>query len=204
MTTQQQDSSLSASEQPAPITAQAALAAIETFEIVEDSNWSRKPNSEDLFVLREFIAHLFGGYTIEVPATAQINEPSPKDRIIVNGDPLTLSGAQLLEALDLIAPDRDRDQLETELTFQRGDGHSGNGMYCWLTECPGEGALFIDGSTAIPTEAAHAPAEAREGLTDALRRARQELSIVEWENDPPSRVGRLLDEIDALLKGADQ
>jgi hypothetical protein len=158
MTTQQQDSSLSVSEQPAPITAQAALAAIETFEIFEDNNWSRKPNSEDRFVLREFIAHLFGGYTVEVPATAQINEPSAKDRIIVNGDPLTLSGAQLLEALDLIAPDRDRDQLETELTFQRGDGHSGNGMYCWLTECPGEGALFVDGSTAIPTDAAPPPA----------------------------------------------
>ncbi|WP_310634858.1 hypothetical protein [Burkholderia cenocepacia] len=139
-------------DQPAPITAQTALAAIDTFEIVEDSNWSRKPNSEDLFVLREFIAHLFGGYTVEVPATAQINEPCAKDRITVNGDSLTLSGAQLLEALDLIAPDRNRDQLETELTFQRGDGHSGNGMYCWLTECPGEGALFVDGSTAIPAE----------------------------------------------------
>ncbi|WP_063772879.1 hypothetical protein [Burkholderia cenocepacia] len=149
-------------DQPTPITAQTALAAIETFEIVEDSNWSRKPNSEDLFVLREFIAHLFGGYTVEVPATAQINEPSAKDRITVNGDSLTLSGAQLLEALDLIAPDRDRDQLETELTFQRGDGHSGNGMYCWLTECPGEGALFIDGSTAIPVEQpAPAPHDSR-------------------------------------------
>ncbi|MDV3101761.1 Lar family restriction alleviation protein [Burkholderia cenocepacia] len=144
--------------QPAPITADSALAAIETFEIVEDSNWSRKPNSEDLFVLQEFIAHLFGGYTVAVPATAQINEPSATDLITVYGDSLTLSGAQLLEALDLIAPDRDRDQLETELTFQRGDGHSGNGMYCWLTECPGEGALFIDGSTAIPAEAAPAPA----------------------------------------------
>lgn len=145
-------------DQPAPITAQTALAAIETFEIVEDSNWSRKPNSEDLFVLQEFIAHLFGGYTVKVPATAQINEPSATDLITVSGDSLTLSGAQLLEALDLIAPDRDRDQLETELTFQRGDGHSGNGMYCWLTECPGEGALFVDGSTAIPTEAAPPPA----------------------------------------------
>jgi len=146
-------------DQPAPITAQTALAAIKTFEIVEDSNWVRKPNSEDLFVLQEFIAHLFNGYTVEVPATAQINEPSAKDRITVNGDPLTLSGAQLLEALDLIAPDRDRDQLETELTFQRGDGHSGTGVYCWITECPGEGAIFVDGSTAIPAEAAPAPAD---------------------------------------------
>ncbi|MBR7900294.1 hypothetical protein [Burkholderia multivorans] len=44
-----------------------------------------------------------------------------------------------------------------------------------------------------------APADARVGLTGALRRAREELSIVEWENDPPSRVVKLFDEIDALL-----
>ncbi|HGO6081883.1 TPA: Lar family restriction alleviation protein [Burkholderia cenocepacia] len=47
--------------------------------------------------------------------------------------------------------------------------------------------------------AAPAPADARVGLMDALRRAREELSIVEWENDPPSRVVKLFDEIDALL-----
>ncbi|WP_334033939.1 hypothetical protein [Burkholderia cepacia] len=44
-----------------------------------------------------------------------------------------------------------------------------------------------------------AQTEVRVGLTDALRRAREELSIVEWENDPPSRVVKLFDEIDALL-----
>ncbi|HHV7520171.1 TPA: hypothetical protein ACUNF5_001619 [Burkholderia orbicola] len=65
MTTQQQDSSLSASEQPAPITAQAALAAIETFEIVGENNDSREPNANDRFVLTEFIAHAFGGYPVE-------------------------------------------------------------------------------------------------------------------------------------------
>ncbi|WP_244110401.1 MULTISPECIES: Lar family restriction alleviation protein [Burkholderia cepacia complex] len=42
-------------------------------------------------------------------------------------------------------------------------------------------------------------ADARVGLTDALRRAREELSIVEWENDPPNHVVKLFDEIDALL-----
>ncbi|HHT8835139.1 TPA: hypothetical protein ACT5B7_006666 [Burkholderia cenocepacia] len=52
---------------------------------------------------------------------------------------------------------------------------------------------------AIATVQQPAQAGARVGLTDALRRAREELSIVEWENDPPSRVVKLLDEIDALL-----
>lgn len=49
-----------------------------------------------------------------------------------------------------------------------------------------------------------AQADARVGLTDALRRAREELSIVEWENDPPARVTDLLSTIDALIHGAKQ
>ncbi|MCA8045526.1 Lar family restriction alleviation protein [Burkholderia arboris] len=44
----------------------------------------------------------------------------------------------------------------------------------------------------------------RQGLTDALRQAREELSNVEWENDPPTRVTDLFSTIDALLEGAKQ
>ncbi|QRR11815.1 hypothetical protein FPJ27_37060 (plasmid) [Burkholderia sp. MS455] len=51
-----------------PLTAQDALAAIDTFEIVGENNQSREPNSEDRFILEEFIAHLFGGYTVRRPA----------------------------------------------------------------------------------------------------------------------------------------
>ncbi|WP_063897382.1 hypothetical protein [Burkholderia ubonensis] len=77
----------------------------------------------------------------------------PSEQLInFSGHSLTLTGAQLLEALDFIAPDRDRDQLESELTFQRGEGHAGKGMYCWVSEYPEEGAIFVDGSTAIPDE----------------------------------------------------
>ncbi|ESS38019.1 hypothetical protein P355_0145 [Burkholderia cenocepacia KC-01] len=272
---------MSASEQPAPITAQAALAAIETFEIVGDNNDSREPNANDRFILTEFIAHAFSGYPVEQHETATVDarahwktgtpptkdgehreyivavrrahddrrvfvfaashannyaddlhdqdgkefiadgwydigeDPSgefntlftptlgPDDEvlgwqelpkwsaatsaqlepIVTNGqqevapteraiDPseqlinfsghsLTLTGAQLIEALDFIAPDRDRDQLEGELTFQRGEGHAGNGMYCWVTEYPEEGAIFVDGSTAIPAEAERVPADER-------------------------------------------
>ncbi|MGN8188220.1 hypothetical protein ACTJLD_19770 [Burkholderia sp. 22088] len=88
--------------------------------------------------------------------------------ITFRGESLTLSGAQLLEALDFLAPDRDRDQLESELTFRRGEGHAGNGMYCWLTEYPEEGALFVDGSTTVPTEAAPAPEDERAEGVDGL------------------------------------
>ncbi|MBR8509620.1 hypothetical protein [Burkholderia cenocepacia] len=47
------------------LTAPAALAAIETFEIVGENNDSREPNDEDRFILTEFIAHAFGGYPVE-------------------------------------------------------------------------------------------------------------------------------------------
>ncbi|WP_446903021.1 hypothetical protein [Burkholderia sp. YIM B11467] len=60
-------------EQPAPLTARAALAAIETFEIVGENNDSREPNADDRFILTEFIAHLFDGFTIERPAAAPID-----------------------------------------------------------------------------------------------------------------------------------
>jgi len=57
-------------EQLAPLTAQAALAAIETFEIVGENNDSREPGDEDRFILTEFIAHLFGGYRVDQPGPA--------------------------------------------------------------------------------------------------------------------------------------
>ncbi|MCA7976776.1 hypothetical protein LGM57_10635 [Burkholderia cepacia] len=47
-----------------------------------------------------------------------------------------------------------------------------------------------------------APASAPIGMLDTLRQAREELSQVEWENDPPARVTDLFSTIDALLDGA--
>ncbi|HIH2621697.1 TPA: hypothetical protein ACYLIB_005651 [Burkholderia cenocepacia] len=47
-----------------------------------------------------------------------------------------------------------------------------------------------------------APASAPVGMMAALRQAREELSQVEWENDPPARVTALFSKIDALLYGA--
>ncbi|HHT8903983.1 TPA: Lar family restriction alleviation protein [Burkholderia cenocepacia] len=99
---------------------------------------------------------------VSQPAAAPIDEPSVNDTITFSGDSLTLSGAQLLEALDFIAPDRDADQLESEVTIQYGEGHTGKGMYCWCTEYPEEGAIFIDGSTAVPAAPAPAPSPADE------------------------------------------
>ncbi|MDN7609532.1 hypothetical protein QZM28_22835 [Burkholderia multivorans] len=119
------------------------------------------------------------------------------------GEPVTLSGAQLLEALDFIAPDRDTDQLESEVTIQYGEGHTGKGMYCWCTEYPDEGAIFLDGSTPATIGAPADAGEAR--LTDEQREAIK--FAVTWfdksvlPDTPYSGYSKALRE---LLNGADQ
>ncbi|WP_244139178.1 hypothetical protein [Burkholderia sp. BCC1630] len=57
-------------DQPAPVTAQMALAAIDTFELVGENNDAREPNADDRFILIEFIAHAFGGYPVELATAA--------------------------------------------------------------------------------------------------------------------------------------
>ncbi|WP_320533629.1 hypothetical protein [Robbsia andropogonis] len=70
----------------------------------------------------------------------------------------TLSGHELLAALDFIAPDRDTpehaDQLDGEVTIQYGDGHTGKGYYAWCTDYADEGSVFLS----TPAEGAPAPA----------------------------------------------
>ncbi|WBM39663.1 hypothetical protein [Alcaligenes faecalis] len=66
------------------------------------------------------------------------------------GPVVTLNGAQLLQALDFIAPDRDTDptQLEGDVSILYGAGHAGSGYYCYLTDYPDEGAIMLDAETA--------------------------------------------------------
>ena len=58
---------------------------------------------------------------------------------------VTLTCAQLLEAFKFGAPDEDdHDQLETEMTISWSEiGHSGKGYYCYYSELPEEGAIFL-------------------------------------------------------------
>lgn len=74
---------------------------------------------------------------------------------------VTLNGAQLLQALDFIAPDRDTDpqQLECELTISFADGPAGSGYYCYCTDYPDEGAIMLD------AEAPAAPVAAQSDVT---------------------------------------
>jgi hypothetical protein len=81
---------------------------------------------------------------------AAVAAVAPTSHVVAGGDSVTINGRQLLAALDFIAPDRDNpdhaaDQLECEATIQRGDGHSGRGIYCWVTDYPDEGAMLLDG-----------------------------------------------------------
>ncbi|MCR4158777.1 hypothetical protein NUK34_07920 [Kerstersia gyiorum] len=58
---------------------------------------------------------------------------------------VTLSGTQLLQALDFIAPDRatDPSQLEGSVRIAKGDGHQGYGYYCWGEDYPEEGSFLL-------------------------------------------------------------
>ncbi|SUD65840.1 Uncharacterised protein [Pandoraea pnomenusa] len=66
--------------------------------------------------------------------------------------PLFMTGWQLLEALDLVAPDRatDPDQMDEEIALQMGDEtcHSGAGVYAWEASEPEEGSSFLAGERA--------------------------------------------------------
>lgn len=77
----------------------------------------------------------------------------------VSAEPVvTLNGAQLLQALDFIAPDRDTDpqQLECELTISFADGPAGSGYYCYCTDYPDEGAIMLDAEAPAAPVAAQA------------------------------------------------
>ncbi len=74
--------------------------------------------------------------------------------------PITMTGAMLLEALQFVAPDRDPEQLETEVRLalrDEGEDIDGEirprGLYCWFAEYPEEGSLLIDGKGALVAEA---------------------------------------------------
>ncbi|SAL59342.1 hypothetical protein AWB71_03271 [Caballeronia peredens] len=60
---------------------------------------------------------------------------------------VTLTGGQLLEAFNFIAPDypNDPDQLESEVTIARGV-LKGDEYYVWMTDYPDEGAMQLDGT----------------------------------------------------------
>lgn len=59
---------------------------------------------------------------------------------------VALTCAQLREAFMFGAPDKDdQEQLETEMTISWSEnGHSGKGYYCYYSDLPEEGAIFLD------------------------------------------------------------
>ncbi|WP_208456721.1 hypothetical protein [Burkholderia gladioli] len=119
-----------------PLTDAAMREALDEFELVCENNDVRKLTDDEKYAAQEFALSLIhGDPSAEAEATEKLVPM------------LTLTGSQLLEALDLIAPDRTADQLESEGSFQYGKGHAGEGMYCWITEYPEEGASLLDGST---------------------------------------------------------
>ncbi|WP_454826078.1 hypothetical protein [Paraburkholderia xenovorans] len=92
---------------------------------------------------------IFSGFELSRDDVAAWNRRAPaevQDEAVQVDGAVTLTGAQLLEAFQFVAPDhpKDPDQLECEVTIQRGDGYDGRGLYCWITEYPEEGAIRLD------------------------------------------------------------
>lgn len=85
---------------------------------------------------------------------------------------VTLTGAQLVQALDYIASDRDTDtdQLECEASISFGQGHSGKGYYCWATDVAEDGAILLEEALPDGYDVAAKPA-----ADDAMERALSEL-----------------------------
>ncbi|WP_244131569.1 hypothetical protein [Burkholderia gladioli] len=131
-----------------PLTDAAMREALDEFELVCENNDVRKLTDAEKYAAQEFALSLVHGD----PSGAPVTEAEPTDKLAPT---LILTGAQLLEALDLIAPDRAADQLESEVSFQYSNGHDGEGMYCWVTEYPEEGATKLDSSIAQPEQCEH-------------------------------------------------
>jgi hypothetical protein len=74
----------------------------------------------------------------------------------VNAPDIILTGAQLLEALEFIAPDRatDPEQLESEVAIAYGEGHGGRNTYVWCADYPEEGSFVCDGKSVTAERAA--------------------------------------------------
>lgn len=166
-------------EQPAQLTAQDALAAIETFEIVGDNNDSREPNADDRFILTEFIAHAFGGYPVKQPAAAPIVSAPASD------------ARECL--MDVVSHHHD---FVTACKSIKGELHAcgaHDSAAYWQKQIDVLDRMKAQAERALATSANETGAE---GL---LRRAREELSQVEWEFDPPNRVVALFDDIEAYV-----
>jgi len=131
----------------------------------------------------------------------------------VGKNALVLSGAQLLEALDFIAPDRATapEQLEATVAIEYGEGYSGETTYIWCADYPEEGSFVLDGTSvcaeAAPTAALSAPAPpaplAAAGLTVeqrvTIQHAADKLRTV-WANHTGDKESReLCHKLEAFL-----
>jgi hypothetical protein len=142
------------------------------------------------------------------PSDAAATNHVADDRNMVVGEEpvaqsITLTGAQLLEAFQYVAPDYPNDplQLEHELTIQHGAGHSGDGMYCWFTDYPDEGSMLLDGTTVAPpqAQAVEQPLTHAIGQTLTLEQAftiGTKYSLASWQ------VQQIFDACRALLQSA--
>jgi hypothetical protein len=91
--------------------------------------------------MRRYVQQVIDGIDIEL---ALSRAPSPPQEGEQANHAITLTGAELRDAVSMCAPDMSPEQLEDEMTIQfiKG-GHSGTGHYCWHSEYPEEGSELL-------------------------------------------------------------
>lgn len=116
---------------------EATLSTIERYGQNNLTNVSGKPDD-----------HLCVEFVRAAPTPTVASDAAAPTQVGKNA--LVLTGAQLLEALDFIAPDRatDPEQLEATVAIEFGEGHGGKAMYVWCAEYPEEGSFVLDGKPA--------------------------------------------------------
>ncbi|PVX75589.1 hypothetical protein, partial [Paraburkholderia unamae] len=119
--------------------------------------------------------------TLAAPTpTVAANAAAPEQ---VGKNALVLTGAQLLEALDFIAPDRatDPEQMEATVAIEFGHGHGGEATYIWCAEYPEEGSFVLDG-TSTTVEPAAAQLDERAALTYPEELSDDLREVLGWPN----------------------
>jgi hypothetical protein len=111
-----------------------------------------------------------GGALIAALEKALSASPQPAQQPVESEPRITLTGYQLREALEFLAPDGTAEQLEQELCVSIGspkddDGNEWpRGPVCWLEEYPEEGCLPLTGEATPPAAAEPSDAELDELL----------------------------------------
>ncbi|WP_155648315.1 hypothetical protein [Burkholderia cepacia] len=181
-----------------PITCEAMLAAIDEFELVCDNNLARDLSPDEKFAVSEFVIDFFeNAPTAMLSANREIWEYS-----YIHSSALGRGDEKIGPCLTYEKATAFGVGCIEQRLVACAPADAGEAVYAWVhldSNYATANKAIADRHGPMVAVFTAPPAARVASLTDALRRAREELSIIEWENDPPARVTNLFSTIDALL-----